>query len=86
MLNLFFLTLFTLINLHLNPNHDFLVRTTYFQTAQNTLELPSSLAEDDSFEDLPFEQLRQALREEVETNPKKGPSKRSFKKYNFLIR
>ena len=30
------------------------------------LDLPSALLEDDSFDDLPFEQLRQALREEVE--------------------
>ena len=52
----------------------------------NNLELPSALAEDDSFNDLPFEQLRQALREEVEYGPKKGISPRSFKKYNLLIR
>ena len=57
---------------------------------QNTdiseLDLPSALTEDDSFSDLPFEQLRQALREEVEYGPKKGISPRSFKKYNLLIR
>ena len=52
----------------------------------NNLELPSALAEDDSFNDLPFEQLRQALREEVEYGPQKGPSPRSSKKYNLLIR
>ncbi len=52
----------------------------------NNLELPSALAEDDSFNDLPFEQLRQALREEVEYGPKKGISPRSLKKYNLLIR
>ncbi|WP_320667570.1 hypothetical protein [Prochlorococcus sp. MIT 1307] len=50
------------------------------------LDLPSALADDDSFTDLPFEQLRQALREEVEYGPKKGLSPRSFKKYNLLIR
>ena len=50
------------------------------------LDLPSALADDDSFNELPFEQLRQALREEVEYGPKKGPSPRSFKRYNLLIR
>ena len=50
------------------------------------LELPSALTDDDSFDDLPFEQLRQALREEVEYGPKKGVSPRSFQKYNLLIR
>ncbi len=50
-------------------------------------ELPSALSEDDSFNDLPFEQLRQALREEVELDPKKGGvSSRSSKQYNLLIR
>jgi len=52
----------------------------------SNLDLPSALAEDDSFSDLPFEQLRQALREEVEYGPKKGLSPRSFKRYNLLIR
>ena len=60
------------------------------QTNQNSdlsdLDLPSALAEDDSFNDLPFEQLRQALREEVEYGPRKGISPRSFKRYNLLIR
>ena len=55
-------------------------------TDLNDLDLPSALAEDDSFTDLPFEQLRQALREEVEYGPQKGLSPRSFKKYNLLIR
>ncbi len=50
------------------------------------LDLPSALTEDDSFNDLPFEQLKQALREEVEYGPKKGISPRSLKKYNLLIR
>ena len=60
------------------------------QTKLNTdlsdLDLPSALTEDDSFNDLPFEQLKQALRDEVEYGPKKGISQRSFKKYNLLIR
>mgnify|MGYP001314237507 CR=1 FL=1 len=50
------------------------------------LDLPSALSEDDSFNDLPFEQLRQALREEVEYGPQKGISPRSFKRYNLIIR
>jgi len=60
------------------------------ETNQNTdlsdLNLPSALTDDDSFNDLPFEQLRQALRDEVEYGPKQGLSPRSFKKYNLLIR
>ncbi len=52
----------------------------------SSLELPSALAEDDSFDDLPFDQLRQALREEVEYGPKGGVSPRSTKSYNLLIR
>ena len=60
------------------------------QTKLNTdlsdLDLPSALTEDDSFNDLPFEQLKQALRDEVEYGPQKGISPRSFKKYNLLIR
>ncbi len=55
-------------------------------TDLNDLNLPSALTEDDSFNDLPFEQLRQALRDEVEYGPKKGISPRSLKKYNLLIR
>ncbi len=55
-------------------------------TNPNKLDLPSALADDDSFDDLPFEQLRQALREEVERGPKKGLSPRSSKQYNLLIR
>ena len=51
-----------------------------------SIDLPEALADDDSFTDLPFEQLRQALREEVEHGPKKGLSPRSFKRYNLLIR
>ena len=54
-------------------------------SSENT-ELPSALSEDDSFNDLPFEQLRQALREEVEYGPQKGRSPRSTKRYNLLIR
>ena len=52
----------------------------------DNLDLPSALTEDDSFNDLPFEQLRQALREEVEYGPKQGINPRSLKKYNLLIR
>ena len=50
------------------------------------LQLPAALTDDDSFDELPFEQLRQALREEVEYGPKKGRSPRSSKRYNLLIR
>ncbi len=49
-------------------------------------ELPSALAEDDSFDDLPFEQLRQALREEVERDPSRNIRPHSPKRYNLLIR
>ena len=55
-------------------------------TPIDDLNLPSALSEDDSFDDLPFEQLRQALREEVEYGPKGGISNRSSKRYNLLIR
>ena len=41
----------------------------YATEANTSNPLPSSLLEDDSFSDLPFEQLRQALREEVERDP-----------------
>ena len=50
------------------------------------LDLPTALSEDDSFNDLPFEQLRQALREEVERDPTKEFQPSSPKTYNFLIR
>ena len=53
----------------------------------NQVELPAALADDDSFNDLPFEQLRQVLREEVEREPHKNlRSLSSNKKYNWLIR
>ncbi len=53
----------------------------------NEIELPAALADDDSFNDLPFEQLRQVLREEVERRQKKNPRLYSSnKKYNWLIR
>ena len=52
----------------------------------NSIELPEALSEDDSFYDLPFEQLRQALREEVEYGPKSKVRKRDQKRYNFFIR
>ena len=50
------------------------------------LDLPSALAEDDSFKELPFEQLRQALREEVERDPTKEFKHPPSERYNFLIR
>ena len=50
------------------------------------MELPSALADDDSFNELPFEQLRQALREEVERDPQRSIPHTSSKKYNWLIR
>tara|TARA_Y100001968_G_scaffold287108_1_gene288245 strand:- start:8 stop:271 length:264 start_codon:yes stop_codon:yes gene_type:complete len=50
------------------------------------LNLPSALADDDSFNELPFEQLRQALREEVERDPTKEFKKPPPEKYNLLIR
>lgn len=54
---------------------------------RGNLDLPEALADDDSFDDLPFEQLRQALREEVEHGgPNKNSSQRSFKQYNLLLR
>ncbi len=56
------------------------------ENSLNNLELPSALADDDSFSELPFEQLRQALREEVERDPNKSFSSYSTKKYNLLIR
>tara|TARA_Y100001968_G_scaffold216431_1_gene199153 strand:- start:288 stop:488 length:201 start_codon:yes stop_codon:yes gene_type:complete len=49
--------------------------------------LPKALEEDDSFDDLPFEQLRQALREEVELSDKPNTRSRyQKKKYNLFIR
>ncbi len=50
------------------------------------IDLPAALSEDDSFNDLPFEQLRQALREEVEPNPNRSAPPRSYKQYDLLIR
>ena len=52
----------------------------------NQIELPSALTDDDSFNELPFEQLRQALREEVEHDPNKTIRPLPSKRYNFLIR
>ena len=51
-----------------------------------SLDLPEALADDDSFNELPFEQLRQALREEVERDPTKSRPKTSTQRYNLLIR
>ncbi len=55
-------------------------------TISKDSELPAALSEDDSFNDLPFEQLRQALREEVEQNPERRRTMPSPRKYNLLIR
>ncbi len=55
-------------------------------SSPSSIELPSALADDDSFDDLPFEQLRQALREEVERDPQKNPRPHSYQRYNWLIR
>ena len=49
------------------------------------IELPTVL-ENDFFDDLPFEQRRQALREEVELNPQRPPKRKNPQKYNLLIR
>ncbi len=49
------------------------------------IDLPSALL-DDIFDDLPFEQRRQALREEVELNPLRPPSSNDPQRYNLLIR
>ena len=55
-------------------------------TQLDELNLPSALTEDDSFNELPFEQLRQALREEVERDPTKKFKASTPDKYNLLIR
>ncbi len=52
----------------------------------DSMDLPAALADDDSFDDLPFEQLRQALREEVERDPQRRRNSPSPKRYNLLIR
>ncbi len=52
---------------------------------QGQTELPTAL-DDDFFDDLPFEQRRQALRNEVEHSSRKPPSFQTPEKYNFLIR
>jgi len=54
-------------------------------TDNSNLDLPSALPED-LFDDLPFEQRRQALREEVEMGPRRPSSFQSPQKYNLLIR
>ena len=70
----------------LQPGLTAIDRHTNQNTNLSDLDLPSALADDDSFNDLPFEQLRQALRDEVEYGPKQGLSPRSFQRYNLLIR
>ncbi len=57
----------------------------YQDSNRNDTELPIAL-DDDFFDDLPFEQRRQALREEVERNPNKNPTPSISKQYNLLIR
>ena len=51
----------------------------------NQTNLPTML-DDDFFDALPFEQRRQALREEVELNPQRTPRPKNTKNYNLLIR
>ena len=80
----FLLTFFTPIS-----SNSLLAQEIFLETNSPvaTDELPSALAEDDSFEDLPFEQLRQALREEVEQDSNaKNRSRYLKKKYNLFIR
>ena len=54
-------------------------------TNQNEANLPTVL-EDALFDDLPFEQLRQELREEVERDPTRARPPSSPQQYNWLIR
>ena len=63
-----------------------LIETDQPRIESNRSDLPEALSEDDSFGDLPFEQLRQALREEVERGPKHNIPKYSERKYNLFIR
>jgi len=51
----------------------------------NGANLPTVL-EDELFDDLPFEQLRQELREEVERDPRRTRPPSSPQQYNWLIR
>lgn len=54
-------------------------------TDSSDIDLPTFIDED-IFDDLPFEQRRQALREEVELGSKKRKTFSDPKKYNLLIR
>ncbi len=54
-------------------------------TDSSDIDLPTFIDED-IFDDLPFEQRRQALREEVELSSKKRKTFSDPKKYNLLIR
>ncbi len=68
------------------PSNEASASISYINSVNSDISLPDSLSQDDSFDDLPFEQLRQALREEVEHESSRNLKPRSFKRYNFLIR
>ena len=51
----------------------------------NELDLPTALDED-IFDDLPFEQRRQVLREEVDRKPQQTSTPHIPSRYNWLIR
>ncbi len=51
----------------------------------NNIDLPTVIDED-MFDDLPFEQRRQALRDEVELGPQSQKRHSNQRKYNLLIR
>ena len=55
------------------------------ETNLNNIDLPTALDED-IFGDLPFEQRRQVLREEVQSGDHKPSPSQSPQRYNFLIR
>ncbi len=55
------------------------------QDATQNEDLPAALYKD-IFDDLPFEQRRQALREEVEQGSQKSLTPLPSAKYNWLIR
>ena len=82
------LAIITCITFALSARNPVFAMSKYdFQTFQaEDLDLPSALAEDDSFNELPFEQLRQALREEVERDPTKEFKFAPPEQYNLLIR
>ncbi|WP_320676616.1 hypothetical protein [Prochlorococcus sp. MIT 1300] len=51
----------------------------------NQLELPTTLNQD-FLDDLPFEQRRQVLREELREGQRTSPTPQIAKRYNWLIR